>query len=55
MVSFRRRHSPGADIDLTPLMDVIFILLIFFIVASAFAVRGLDTDLPAAKSRHALS
>jgi biopolymer transport protein ExbD len=55
MVSFRRRHSPGADIDLTPLMDVIFILLIFFIVASAFAVRGLDIDLPAARSSHALS
>ena len=36
-------------------MDVIFILLIFFIIASAFAVRGLDIDLPAARSSQALS
>jgi biopolymer transport protein ExbD len=36
-------------------MDVIFILLIFFIIASAFAVRGLDIDLPSAQSSQALS
>lgn len=49
----KRRHS--AELDLTPVMDVIFILLIFFIIASAFAVRGLDIDLPAANSSQALS
>jgi len=35
MITLRPRKAPGADIDLTPVMDVIFILLIFFIVASA--------------------
>ena len=55
MISFRARKRHSAELDLTPFMDVIFILLIFFIIASAFAVRGLDIDLPAAKSSQALS
>ncbi|MBP3731267.1 MAG: biopolymer transporter ExbD [Mailhella sp.] len=55
MISFSRRKKHDTELDLTPFMDVIFILLIFFIIASAFAVRGLDIDLPAAKSSHALS
>ena len=41
--------------DLTPLIDIIFILLIFFILAAAFAVRGLDIDLPPAQSAQSLS
>lgn len=31
------RQAEGADIDLTPMLDVVFILLIFFIVTSTFA------------------
>ena len=41
--------------DLTPLLDVVFILLVFFIVASAFAVRGMDVELPPAKNSRPLS
>ena len=41
--------------DLTPLLDVVFILLIFFIVAAAFAVRGMDIELPPAKNSRPLS
>ena len=55
MIRLRPKKRPGAELDLTPVMDVIFILLIFFIVASAFAVRGLDVDLPPAHSSQALS
>lgn len=55
MISLRPRRTRSTELDLTPVMDVIFILLIFFIVASAFAVRGLDIDLPAAHSSQALS
>ena len=55
MICLRPKRRPAADLDLTPVMDVIFILLIFFIVASAFAVRGLDIDLPPARSSQALS
>ena len=55
MISLRPRSERKAELDLTPFMDVIFILLIFFIIASAFAVRGLDIDLPSAQSSQALS
>jgi len=55
MLNFRPRSEHKAELDLTPFMDVIFILLIFFIIASAFAVRGLDIDLPSAHSSQALS
>ena len=41
--------------DLVPLVDVVFLLLIFFIVASAFAVRGMDVELPPAKNSRPLS
>lgn len=50
-----RRKAKSYDLDLTPVMDVIFILLIFFIIASAFAVRGLDLNLPPAKTSEAVS
>ena len=55
MIDLRPRSEHSTDLDLTPFMDVIFILLIFFIIASAFAVRGLDLDLPSAQSSQALS
>lgn len=55
MISLRPRSEHRAELDLTPFMDVIFILLIFFIIASAFAVRGLDINLPSAQSSQALS
>lgn len=55
MISLRPRMRHTVELDLTPVMDVIFILLIFFIIASAFAVRGLDIDLPPAHSSQALS
>lgn len=41
--------------DITPLLDVVFILLVFFIVAAAFAVRGMDVDLPPVKNSRPLA
>ena len=39
------------DIDLAPLLDVVFILLIFFIVTSVFVLEtGVDIDKPTAIS-----
>lgn len=55
MINFRTRRSAGLELDLTPVMDVIFILLIFFVIAAALAVRGLDLDLPPAKTSQALA
>ena len=48
-----RTHRPAeeADVDLTPMLDVVFILLIFFIVTSTFAQEetlGLEPPPPPA-------
>ena len=46
--SREERSAPGA-IDLTPMLDVVFILLIFFIVtASFFKDTGIEVDRPEA-------
>ena len=45
MIAFRPR-AEAAFPDLTPLLDVVFILLLFFVLAAAFALHGMDLDLP---------
>lgn len=44
----RRRHGAGDDeasIDLTPMLDVVFIMLIFFIVTASFVKEaGVDIE-----------
>ena len=47
----RRRRSGGmdeeAEVDLTPMLDVVFIMLIFFIVTASFIKEvGLDLNKP---------
>ena len=49
------RRFGQQGIPIVPMLDILTILLIFFIIASAFAVRGLDLDLPSAQSSQALS
>ncbi|MCP4721168.1 MAG: biopolymer transporter ExbD [Desulfobacteraceae bacterium] len=41
--------------DITPLLDVVFILLIFFVVSSVFAAQGMEIDLPEAAASHSIS
>jgi biopolymer transport protein ExbD len=55
MLDFARRRDEDDEADMTPLIDVVFILLLFFIIAAAFAVRGLDVELPQAQSSQAMS
>lgn len=44
-------ENESKEIDLAPLLDVVFILLIFFIVTSVFVVEtGVDVDKPSASS-----
>jgi len=46
---FRRPRTTreAALINLTPLIDVVFLLLIFFMVATSFSlIRGIKVDLP---------
>ncbi|MFN0025306.1 MAG: ExbD/TolR family protein [Parvularculaceae bacterium] len=44
-------ESSGDDINVTPLMDIVFIMLIFFIVTSTFVKEpGVDVDRPSAET-----
>ena len=43
------------DIEMTPIIDVVFLLLIFFVMAASFTVRGLEVQLPAAQSSEPIS
>ena len=44
-----RRETEDSDINLTPMLDVVFILLIFFIVTTSFVREtGVDINRPSA-------
>ena len=45
----RRRIDASGDMDITPMIDITFLLLIFFIVSSTMSKSG---DVPLAKARH---
>ena len=46
-----RKSEDDAKIDLTPMLDVVFILLIFFIVTSVFVTEaGIDVSKPEAST-----
>lgn len=49
---FRKRDfSPPASLDLTPLVDVVFLLVIFFMVTSTFIKNpGIGVNLPSSKA-----
>lgn len=51
MVHFQRRLQPRVNVDLVPMIDVVFQLVIFFMISSTLITRtGLDLDLPDARS-----
>ena len=51
MSSSRNRGSDEQQIDLTPMLDVVFIMLIFFIVTATFIkLPGVDVIRPAASA-----
>ncbi len=45
-----RRRANLADINVTPLVDVVLVLLIIFMVTAPMMQRGVDVDLPRAES-----
>jgi len=48
-VKFKRQRSQEVGVDLTPLIDVVFLLLIFFMVSTTFTREShLDVELPEA-------
>ncbi|MDR1247852.1 MAG: biopolymer transporter ExbD [Treponema sp.] len=55
MKSFSRKTTQAAGVDITPLLDVVFQLLLFFILTSAMIQLGIELDLPeSGKSSEAL-
>ena len=54
--SFNDSESQNAEIDVSPLMDCVFILLIFFIVTTTFVEEtGVEVDKPLAASAERLA
>lgn len=49
---FRREEEDNFALDLTPMIDVVFLLLIFFMVSTVFVdfKRRMDISLPTSKS-----
>jgi len=53
-VNFRQLRRPEVSINLTPLIDVVFLLLIFFMVSTSFSeLTQLVVDLPEAEGSSA--
>lgn len=49
--SNRSSSDQNADIDMTPMLDIVFIMLIFFIVTTSFVKEsGIDVNRPSAKT-----
>lgn len=46
---FRKRQEEEAGIDMTPMLDIVFIMLIFFIVTTSFVKEsGIEVNRPSA-------
>ncbi len=49
--SYRSNDEQQADIDMTPMLDIVFIMLIFFIVTTSFVKEsGIDVNRPTAQT-----
>ncbi len=49
--SGRRRYKPMAEINVTPLVDVMLVLLIVFMVTAPLITSGVDVNLPQANAK----
>ena len=46
----RRKYSPMADINVTPMVDVMLVLLVIFMVTAPLLTVGVPVDLPTTKA-----
>ena len=54
-MKFERRLTPKAKVDMTPLVDVLFMLLLFFMMTSVFRVMpGLTLNLPVSTTKQSV-
>ena len=44
-----RKNRRSADVDITPLIDVLFMLIIFFVLTTSFIQGQVDVELPSGK------
>ena len=50
-----RKAADDSDINITPMLDIVFIMLIFFIVSTSFVkAPGIDPDRPQADTAQAM-
>lgn len=50
-MKFKRQHTNMVEVNLTPMLDVVFLLLIFFMVSTTFTKEShLTIDLPEASA-----
>lgn len=50
-MKFKRQHTDMVEVNLTPMLDVVFLLLIFFMVSTTFTKEShLTIDLPEASA-----
>lgn len=49
-MDFRRAKKPSLDLSIAPLVDIVFLLLIFFLLTSSFQNPAIQLTLPEAQS-----
>ncbi len=50
MLTFERSKKNRFELNITPLIDIVFLLLIFFMLTSSFMKQGMDINLPEVES-----
>jgi len=50
-MEFRRARKVRSPVSIAPLVDIVFLLLIFFLLSSSFQNPAIQLDLPEAESR----
>ncbi|WP_457567645.1 ExbD/TolR family protein [Desulfurobacterium sp.] len=50
MIEFKKRENEGSILDIAPLVDMVFLLLIFFLLTNSYQKHQVSVALPATKS-----